>query len=130
MAKSTLTALYENVSGKLNTGGKDKECKQQILAKHLKNSDHHNRVYLGNPSVRSTPVSAKERTIRNKFTVCQQAAKERSEDLGHLTADQSAYAEARMTTGFKYHSFRMWLVGRAYAYYNTSTNKVDWPENL
>ena len=134
MAKSTLSPMFENIKGKLygpssNKKG-DQDCKQLILAKHLSLSDHHNRVYLGNPTPRTTPPSAREMALHTKFKTCVQAANERSMDLMNMTQDQAAYSTAKQVSGFKYHSIRGWLVAKAFQYYSDNTHSVVWPESL
>ena len=131
MAKSNLNPIFENVSGKLHgRTAKGDQCKQMVLAKHLKQSSHHNRVYIGNPEPRSTPPTAKEMALHTKFRTCVQAANERAEDLMNMTQDQAAYSEAKKSAGFKYHTFRGWLVAKAFQYYSEQSHSVVWPQNL
>ena len=130
MAKVTYVGAIESVSGALIKKSKKEPCKQQALAKHLKNSAFHNRLYLGNPSPRSTPPTAKEMALHTKFKTCQQAARERAQDLTHMTQDQEAYREARKAANFKYHSFRGWMTGKAFENYKEETHSVVWPESL
>ena len=79
---------------------------------------------------RTTPPTAKEMAQHTKFRTCVLAANERAQDLINMTQDQTAYREAKKAAGFKYHSFRGWLVAQAFQYYNDSTGKVVWPEHL
>ena len=79
---------------------------------------------------RTTPPTAKEMAQHTKFRTCVQAANERAQDLMSMTQDQAAYSNAKKTAGFKYHSFRGWLVGKAFENYNDNTGKVVWPESL
>ena len=81
---------------------------------------------------RTTPPSVEELERRQKFRVVRQAALQRSMDLSHLTYDQMKFIEERRTlsTRFKYTTYKGWLFGKAWLYYNDSTRQVSWPENL
>ena len=79
---------------------------------------------------RTTPPTAKEMALHTKFKTCQQAARERAQDLTHMTQDQEAYREARKAANFKYHSFRGWMTGKAFENYKEETHSVVWPESL
>ena len=81
---------------------------------------------------RSTPASAEELERRLKFTVVRQAAQDRSMNLSVLTRDQLKFLEERKTLGarFKYSTYRGWLFGKAWQYYDANSNSVVWPQNL
>ena len=125
MAKTKPTPLYETISGTLYKKKND-PCAQSIVAKHLRNSAFHNRVYLGDPSPRSTPPSPTEIERRTQFGYVAAAVKARKQDLMSITADQAAFAAASKEPGFKYHSYHGWLFGRAWKGYNPTTHEVTW----
>ena len=81
---------------------------------------------------RNTPTSADEIKRRNKFKTVRQAAIERSMDLMHLTYDQMDFIAERKAQGsaFKYTTYKGWLFGKGWQYFDQSTNKVIWPERL
>lgn len=81
---------------------------------------------------RSTPASTNELAQRAKFKVVRLAAINRSMDLSHLTYDQMDFIAERKAQGsaFKYTTFKGWLFGKAWKYYDASTNTVNWPERL
>ena len=81
---------------------------------------------------RTTPPSAAEMAIHTRFKTVRTAAQNRSMDLSHLTYDQMAFVNERKTLGsaFKYTTYRGWLFGKAWRYFDDSTNTVVWPANL
>ena len=81
---------------------------------------------------RTTPESADELSRRLKFKVVRQAAQDRSMNISVLTQDQMKFIAERKAQGsaFKYTTYRGWLFGKAWKYYNESTNSVAWPQNL
>ena len=81
---------------------------------------------------RSTPPSVEEIERRLKFKVVRLAALARSMDLSKLTRDQMKFIEEKKQQGssFKYSTYKGWLFGKGWQYYNESTNTVTWPENL
>lgn len=90
------------------------------------------RKYTSVRGERTTPVSADEMEQRTKFSVVHRAAFARAVDMAHMTQDQEAYINEKKTRGtaFKYTTFRGWLFGKGWLYYNESTKQVDWPEEL
>ena len=90
------------------------------------------RKYTSIHGDRSTPPSVEEIENRLKFKVVRQAAQARSMDLSKLTRDQMKFIEERKQQGasFKYTTYKGWLFGKGWQYYNESTNTVVWPENL
>lgn len=81
---------------------------------------------------RNTPPSVEELQRRLKFKVVRQAAQTRSMTLSTLTRDQMKFIEEKKQQGhsFKYHTFKGWLFGKAWNYYDESSNTVVWPQNL
>ena len=53
-------------------------------------------------------------------------------DLSHLTYDQMDFIAERKAQGsaFKYTTYKGWLFGKGWQYFDESTNKVVWPERL
>lgn len=81
---------------------------------------------------RSTPASAEELKQREKFKTVRLAAIERSMDLMHLTYDQMDFIAERRAQGsaFKYTTYKGWLFGKGWKYFDESTKTVIWPERL
>ena len=81
---------------------------------------------------RSTPATTEELERRLKFKVVRQAAQDRSMNLSVLTRDQMMFIEERKTLGarFKYSTYRGWLFGKAWNYYDDSKHQVNWPAQL
>ena len=81
---------------------------------------------------RTTPASVAELERRAKFKTVRQAAIERSMDLMHLTYDQMDFVAERKAQGsaFKYTTFKGWLFGKGWQYFDESSMKVVWPEQL
>ena len=81
---------------------------------------------------RTTPVTDEELQRRNRFKVVRKAARQRAMDLSHLTYDQMDFIAERKAQGlaFKYSSYKGWLFGKAWKFYDESTNTVVWPERL
>ena len=81
---------------------------------------------------RTTLASTEELKLRAKFKVVRQAALQRSMDLSHLTYDQMDFIAERKAQGsaFKYTTYKGWLFGKGWQYFDESTNKVVWPERL
>ena len=90
------------------------------------------RKYTSVHGERSTPASTAELAQRAKFKVVRLAAISRSMDLMHLTYDQMDFVAERKAQGsaFKYTTYKGWLFGKAWKYYDASTNTVNWPERL
>ena len=99
MAVASYANMFETVSGALNKiNKKSPHAKDQkmVLTTHRTaptTSPDCSRVYLrGLDSVtRTTPVTAKELGIRNKFRAVSQAVNARMHDLNKITADQAAF---------------------------------------
>ena len=90
------------------------------------------RKYTSVHGDRTTPASTEELKVRAKFKVVRQAALQRSMDLSHLTYDQMDFIAERKAQGsaFKYTTYKGWLFGKGWQYFDESTNKVVWPERL
>ena len=90
------------------------------------------RKYTSIHGERTTPPSADELKRRAKFKTVRLAAIERAMDLSHLTDDQMDFAEERKTKGtaFKYTTYKGWLFGKGWQYFDESSMKVVWPERL
>jgi len=99
MAKATYAPMFETVSGALNKIDKKSPHagdQKMVLATHRKaptTSPDCSRVYLrGLSSVtRTTPVTAKETGIRNKFAAVSAAVSARLQDPTKQTADLAAF---------------------------------------
>ena len=80
---------------------------------------------------RTTPVTAEELQRRNKFRIVRLAARNRSMDLSHLTQDQIAFINERKAgINTKYSTYKGWLFGKAWRYFDEGTNQVNWPASL
>ena len=99
MAKATYAPMFETVSGALNKIDKKSPHaadQKMVLATHRKaptTSPDCSRVYLrGLSSVtRTTPVTAKETGIRNKFAAVSAAVSARLQDPTKQAADLAAF---------------------------------------
>ena len=109
MAKATYAPMFETVSGALNKIDKKSPHagdQKMVLATHRKaptTSPDCSRVYLrGLSSVtRTTPVTAKETGIRNKFAAVSAAVNTRLHDTTKQTADLAAFNAQKDTANGK-----------------------------
>ena len=109
MAKATYAPMFETVSGALNKIDKKSPHagdQKMVLATHRKaptTSPDCSRVYLrGLSSVtRTTPVTAKETGIRNKFSAVSVAVNTRLQDPTKQTADLAAFKLQKDTANGK-----------------------------
>ena len=109
MAKATYAPMFETVSGALNKIDKKSPHagdQKMVLATHRKaptTSPDCSRVYLrGLSSVtRTTPVTAKETGIRNKFAAVSAAVNTRLHDTTKQTADLAAFKLQKDTANGK-----------------------------
>ena len=109
MAKATYAPMFETVSGALNKIDKKSPHagdQKMVLATHRKaptTSPDCSRVYLrGLSSVtRTTPVTAKETGIRNKFAAVSAAVSARLQDPTKQTADEAAFKLQKDTANGK-----------------------------
>ena len=99
MAKATYAPMFETVSGALNKIDKKSPHaadQKMVLTTHRKaptTSPDCSRVYLRdlNSITRSTPVTAKETTIRTKFAAVSAAVAARMQDTTKQEADLAAF---------------------------------------
>ena len=121
MGKVVYEDPIHHISGKISR-------KYRTCYNYRKWSD---RKYTSVHGDRTTPASTEELKVRAKFKVVRQAALERSMDLMHLTYDQMDFiAEKKTRPNFKYTTYKGWLFGKGWQYFDESTNKVVWPERL
>ena len=99
MAKASYAPMFETVSGALNKINKKSPHagdQKMVLATHRKaptTSPDCSRVYLRGLSAvtRTTPVTAKETTIRTKFAAVSAAVSARLQDTTKQAADLAAF---------------------------------------
>jgi hypothetical protein len=99
MAKATYAPMFETVSGALNKIDKKSPHaadQKMVLATHRKaptTSPDCSRVYIRdlNSITRTTPVTAKEVTIRTKFAAVSTAVNTRLNDPTKQAADEAAF---------------------------------------
>lgn len=122
MGKVVYEDPIHHISGKISR-------KYRTCYNYRKWSD---RKYTSVHGDRTTPASTEELKLRAKFKVVRQAALNRSMDLSHLTYDQMDFIAERKAQGsaFKYTTYKGWLFGKGWQYFDESTNKVVWPERL
>ena len=109
MAKATYAPMFETVSGALNKIDKKSPHaadQKMVLTTHRKaptSSPDCSRVYLrGLSSVtRTTPVTARETTIRTKFAAVSTAVNTRLHDTTKQAADLAAFNAQKDTAGGK-----------------------------
>ena len=109
MAKATYAPMFETVSGALNKIDKKSPHaadQKMVLATHRKaptTSKDCSRVYLrGLSSVsRSTQPTAKEQTVRTKFSAVSTAVNTRLKDTTRQAADLAAFNAQKDTAGGK-----------------------------
>ena len=122
MGKVVFEDPVHHISGKISK-------KYRTCYNYRKWSD---RKYTSVHGDRTTPASTEELKVRAKFKVVRQAALQRSMDLSHLTYDQMDFIAERKAQGsaFKYTTYKGWLFGKGWQYFDESSNKVVWPERL
>ena len=122
MGKVVYEDPIHHISGKISR-------KYRTCYNYRKWSD---RKYTSVHGDRTTPASTEELKVRAKFKVVRQAALQRSMDLSHLTYDQMDFIAEHKAQGsaFKYTTYKGWLFGKGWQYFDESTNKVVWPERL
>lgn len=123
MGKVVFLDPVDHISGKISK----KNC-QTVYAYRRGSKKKYTQIRTdreGNPS-------AEEQRIHDRFRVCRQAAQQRSMDLSHLTYDQMDFLAERKQLGarFKYTTYKGWLFGKAWKYYNESTHEVSFPERF
>lgn len=121
MGKVVFEDPVDYISGKISK-------KKQTVYNRRRSSD---RRYTQVRDTRDTPPSAAELQVRNRFKICRQAAQNRSMDLSKLTYDQMDFLWERSNVrNFKYTTYKGWLFGKAWKYYNESTHEVSFPERF
>lgn len=122
MGKVVYQDPIDHISGKISK----KNC-QTVYAYRRGSKKKYTQIRTdreGNPS-------AEEMRIHERFRICRQAAQHRSMDLSHLTYDQMDFMWERSNVrNFKYTTYRGWLFGKAWKYYNESTHEVQFPERF
>ena len=102
--------------------------KKQTVFNHRRGSD---RRYTQVRDERKTPPTNEELRVRARFRVCRQAAIERSMDLMHLSHDQMDFLWERSNVrNFKYTTYKGWLFGKAWQYYDETTGQVNFPNRF
>ena len=96
MAKVEWSAGIDSVSGALSKPSKDGQhsCGKMLLGTHRvapTTNSNCNRMYIRKPVKRTTPPSADELALRNRFRAVSQAVAARAKDLSKITADQAAW---------------------------------------
>ena len=116
MAKVVYSAGIDHVSGALSKPSKNGQhsCEKMLLATHrvaATQSNDCNRLYLREKTVRTTPLSAKEQTIRTRFTEVAAMVKARRGDLSKISADQEAFeAQRYSSTGKRTMRAYLWAI--------------------
>ena len=92
MAKVVWSAGIDHVSGALSKPSKDGQhsCEKMLLATHrtaATTSKDCNRMYLREVTKRTTPVTADEILVRNRFATIARAVNARRKDLTRIVTD-------------------------------------------
>ncbi len=106
MAKVNWSAGIDSVSGALSKPSKSGQhsCNKMLLGTHrvaATTNPNCNRLYLRKKVERSTPPSARETAIRERFTAVSRAVATRSQDLSKITADKAAFLAQKDLPGGK-----------------------------
>jgi hypothetical protein len=117
MAKVTWAPGISTVSGalvKIDKKSPHAADQQMLLATHRKapstNTKCNNLYLRGLQSVsRSTPVTADEQAIRNRFAAVARAVAARKKDLAHVASDLAAF-NAQKETGYTTLKSYLWSV--------------------
>ena len=111
----------DSVSGALSKPSKrgHHSCIKMLLGTHriaATTSDQCNRLYLRKKTKRSTPLTANELWVRNRFRAVKAAIAARKEDLSKISADQAAFlAQKDNANGKTTMNAWYWMVeGQAY----------------
>ena len=104
MAHVTYSAGIDHVSGAVAKPGKSGQhsCEKMLLATHRTaetTSNKCNRLYLRVPKKRTSPLSAREHQIRNRFVGVAALIRTRQSDLSKITQDQMDYIAQRNEPG-------------------------------
>ena len=106
MANVEWSAGIDSVSGALSKPGSNPQhsCEKMLLGTHrvaATTNPNCNRLFLRKKVKRSTPVSAHERDIRNRFSAVSTAVAQRAQDLTQITQDQIAFNAQKDAAGGK-----------------------------
>ncbi len=106
MANVVWSAGIDSVSGALSKPGSNPQhsCEKMLLGTHrvaATTNSNCNRLYLRKQVKRSTPISAHERDIRNRFSAVSTAVASRMQDLTQITQDQAAFNAQKDQPGGK-----------------------------
>ena len=96
MASVTFSAGIDHVSGALSKPSKSGQhsCEKMLLATHRTaetTSNKCNRLYLRVPKKRTSPLSAREHQIRQRFVGVAALIRTRQSDLSKITTDQQTF---------------------------------------
>ena len=96
MAKVEWSTGIDSVSGALSKPTKSGQhsCTKMLLGTHRTaptTSSDCNRLFMRKKTKRSTPVTANELEVRNRFAVVSQAVNARRSDLATITTDQANF---------------------------------------
>ena len=106
MAKVEWSAGIDSVSGALSKPGSNPQhsCQKMLLGTHrvaATENPNCNRLFLRKKVKRSTPLTATELWVRNRFRAVKAAVAARKEDLSKISADQAAFLAQKDTAGGK-----------------------------
>lgn len=106
MAHVDWSAGIDSVSGALSKPGKSGQhsCAKMLLGTHRvapTSSSECTRLYYRKSIKRSTPVSATELAVRNKFASVSRAVSQRLNDVEHHAADLAAFNAQKDLAGGK-----------------------------
>ena len=106
MAKVDWSTGIDSVSGALSKPSKSGQhsCTKMLLGTHRTaptTSSDCNRLFMRKKTKRSTPVTASELEVRNRFATVSQAVSARRKDLTKITTDQIAFKAQKDTPGGK-----------------------------
>ena len=96
MAKVVWGAGIDHVSGALSKPSKNSQhsCEKMLLATHrtaATMSKDCNRLYLREVTKRTTPVTADEQVVRNRFAQVARAVNQRRNDLSKIAGDLAGF---------------------------------------
>ena len=106
MAHVDWSAGIDSVSGALSKPGSNPQhsCQKMLLGTHrvaATENPNCNRLFLRKKVKRSTPLTATELWVRNRFRAVKAAVAARKEDLSKISADQAAFLAQKDTAGGK-----------------------------
>ena len=106
MAHVEWSAGIDSVSGALSKPGKNPQhsCSKMLLGTHrvaATTNPNCNRLFLRKKVKRTTPLSANEQAIRQRFTAVSRAVAQRKNDLSQITDDQIAFEAQKSQPGGK-----------------------------